>query len=252
MQPPRNQNSPDDDIPAIAARVKSNVRNILFASPDFPRFYTDTVLSAAPNSSVAKILAPHYKKICERSSMPNVTSCTHIKVTGVRCGSPALRGELFCYFHHHLRHNVKGPRSRMNYSAILEDEESIQVSLMEMVNALLNGTIELKRAELILRALNTAVRNIRRAKFGIDGKSMVREIPNYDEPSENQATGTDNEEAEAPAQAPAATNRPAAPAASARGTATAPDPTRPKPPASAKQPEAPKERKIAAHRASGG
>jgi hypothetical protein len=34
--------------------------------------------------------------------------CTHIKVTGHRCGSPALRGEHFCYFHARM---IKGVRS---------------------------------------------------------------------------------------------------------------------------------------------
>jgi hypothetical protein len=45
---------------------------------------------------------------------------------------------------------------------------------MEVVNALLRGTIELKRAELILRALNTAVRNIKRVKFDLHSDEMVR------------------------------------------------------------------------------
>ena len=53
---------------------------------------------------------------------------------------------------------------------------------MEVVNSLLRGTIELKRAELILRALNTAVRNIKRVKFGLHSNEMVREIPNYATP----------------------------------------------------------------------
>jgi len=53
---------------------------------------------------------------------------------------------------------------------------------MEIVNALLRGTIELKRAELILRALNTAVRNIRRVKFSQNANNMVTEIPNYPTP----------------------------------------------------------------------
>ena len=98
--------------------------------------------------------------------MPNPKNCTHIKVTGVRCGSPALREEQFCYFHQRMLRTVKGPpASRIHHAALLEDEESIQASLMEVVNALLRGTIELKRAELILRALNTAVRNIRRVNF---------------------------------------------------------------------------------------
>ena len=114
--------------------------------------------------------------------MSNLKSCTHIKVTGVRCGSPPLRGELFCYFHQRMLRTVKDPASRIHHHALLEDEESIQASLMEVVNSLLRGTIELKRAELILRALNTAVRNIRRVKFGVNKSAMITEIPNYPAP----------------------------------------------------------------------
>ena len=187
---------PKTGRPSHAAdRVKSYVRNILLASPAFPRLYADVVISSAPNSHEAKILARNYQKIVERTSMPNFKNCTHIKVTGVRCGSPALRGEQFCYFHQRMLRTVKGPpASRVHHAALLEDEESIHASLIEIVNALLRGTIELKRAELILRALNTAVRNIRRVKFSIHSDEMVREIPNYPEPP--------SEPADQPAAAP--------------------------------------------------
>ena len=150
----------------------------------FPRLYADLVLHYAPNSPAAKILAPHYKKIVERTNqlMANVKSCTHIKVSGVRCGSPALRGEQFCYFHQRMLRTVRYPASRIRHAALLEDEESIQVALMETINALLLGTIEIKRAELILRALNTAVRNARRVNFGLHSDDMVREIPDYPTP----------------------------------------------------------------------
>jgi hypothetical protein len=47
------------------------------------------------------------------------------------------------------------------------------------LNGLLRGTIELKRAELILRAKNTAVGNIKCVKFDLHSHEMVREIPNY-------------------------------------------------------------------------
>ena len=103
--------------------------------------------------------------------MPNTRTCTHIKVTGVRCGSPALRGEQYCYFHYRMLCT-----SRVSHVALLENEEAIQVSLMEIVNSLLCGTIDIKRGELVLRALNTAVRNIRRARFE-KAVGMVRELP---------------------------------------------------------------------------
>src|SRR5450631_1378561 len=177
---------PKTGKPATAQDIKSFVRKILLTSPDFPRLYADVVLASAPNSFEAKILAQSYEKIVaytERTKlMSNPKSCTHIKVSGVRCGSPALRGEQFCYFHQRMLRTVRYPSSRVHHAALLEDEESIQAALMETVNALLRGTIEIKRAELILRALNTAVRNIRRAKFGQDTNKMVREVPTVPDP----------------------------------------------------------------------
>jgi hypothetical protein len=200
-------NPKTESTSTVAAHIKSLIRNTFLASPEFPRLYADVVISSAPNSNEAKILARNYKKIVERTNeriqqetirrnaepnvdrtnlnstnrtnMPNPKNCTHIKVTGVRCGSPALRGEQFCYFHQRMLRTVKGPpATRVHHAALLEDEESIQASLIEVVNALLRGSIELKRAELVLRALNTAVRNIRRVKFA-HASPMITQIPDY-------------------------------------------------------------------------
>jgi hypothetical protein len=74
--------------------------------------------------------------------------CTHIKVNGVRCGSPALRGEHFCYFHQRMIRGVSTPpQSRLHPMAFLEDGASIQASLMEVINALVRNTIDLRRAQ---------------------------------------------------------------------------------------------------------
>jgi hypothetical protein len=110
-------------------------------------------------------------------------TCTHIKVTGVRCGSPALRGEQFCYFHQNAHRGVRRPQqSRLHPIALIEDEESIQYALMEVINALMRNTIDLKRATLILRALHIAVKNASRVKYGIQGMNAVTKIPEYAPP----------------------------------------------------------------------
>src|ERR1700751_5009899 len=90
---------PESTFPAPRHPFISFVRNILLTSPDFPRFYADVVLDSAPNSHEAKILRANYQKIIDQvnSLMANPRSCTHIKASGVRCGSPALSGEQFCY-----------------------------------------------------------------------------------------------------------------------------------------------------------
>jgi len=114
---------------------------------------------------------------------PNVKVCTHIKVTGVRCGSPALRGEQFCYFHQRMVRGVATPpNARLHPIALIEDEAAIQASLMEVINALIRNTIDLKRAELILRALHIAVRNARRVHFSLQQSEMIREVPTYPAP----------------------------------------------------------------------
>jgi hypothetical protein len=112
-------------------------------------------------------------------------TCTHIKVTGQRCGSPALRGEFFCYFHTRV---IKGVQQRVDMQlhsmALLEDCESIQLSIMHVVDGLLKGTLDPTRARLIIQALRIAARNAKNVRFDdvhymSHEQPMVREVPNY-------------------------------------------------------------------------
>jgi len=173
---------------ARSRRVISNIRKILLTTPAFPRLYADVVLTYSPNSREAKILRPHYQKICEKVNaiMSQNGTCTHIKVTGVRCGSPALKGEQFCYFHQNAHRSVRRPKqSRLHPIAMIEDEESIQYALMEVMNALMKNTIDLKRATLILRALHIAVKNASRVKFATQGKNSITQVPDFAPPPDN-------------------------------------------------------------------
>jgi hypothetical protein len=157
------------------------VLNNLFTSPVFARFYVDFVISNSPNSNAAKIFRRNYKKILDRiSTMPTIKTCTHIKVSGVRCGGPALRGEQFCYFHQQAHRSVRRPPfSRLHPIAIIEDEDAIQASLMEVINGLVRNTLDVKRAALILRALHIAVKNASRVRLETNLNRKVREIPEY-------------------------------------------------------------------------
>ena len=125
--------------------------------------------------------------------MPNPKSCTHIKVTGVRCQAPALRGEQFCYFHQHAHRGVRRPaHSRLHPMALIESQESIQASLMEVINGLLRNTLDAKRAELILRALHIAVKNARNVRLDSDVYPKVREVPEYADPQTDNVETMDH------------------------------------------------------------
>jgi len=56
---------------------------------------------------------------------------------------------------------------------------------MEVINALMKNTIDLKRATLILRALHIAVKNASRVKFGVQGKNAVTQVPDFAPPPDN-------------------------------------------------------------------
>jgi hypothetical protein len=111
---------------------------------------------------------------------PNVRRCTHIQITGHRCGSPALKQEYFCYFHTRM---IKGVQTRVDSEitpiALIENAEAIQAAIMHMIDAVLKGTIDNKRASIVLKALHIAVRNSRNVRFQIRPSEMVHEVPNF-------------------------------------------------------------------------
>lgn len=196
---------PDSKLrPLPANSINSFIRNILLTNPLFPRFYADVVIDSAPNSQEAKLLRANYKKILAKVNvMSNSHSCTHIKATGVRCGSPSLRGEQFCYFHQNAHRGVRRPpQSRLHPIALIEDEESIQYALMEVINALMRNTIDYKRATLIIRALHIATKNASRVRFSVRSRDAVKEIPDYPEPT------TENEEIAMQSELPAVSAMP--------------------------------------------
>jgi hypothetical protein len=106
--------------------------------------------------------------------MPNFPNrCQHLKINGTQCGSPALRRNRFCYFHklhHEERIELNTDRARRSRRVtielpVLEDANSIQVSLMQIMRLIIGGQIEGKTAGLLLYALQTASANLPRTSF---------------------------------------------------------------------------------------
>jgi len=70
-------------------------------------------------------------------------------------------------------------KSRLHPIALIENEDGIQASIMEIINALVRNTIDFRRARPILRALHIAVKNSPRVHFDIYKSDMIHEVPNY-------------------------------------------------------------------------
>lgn len=95
-----------------------------------------------------------------------IRRCQHIKVNGIQCGSPAKRDEKYCYFHEEARVECR----QINLSVTepgtiklptLEDANSIQLGLVEVMRLLVTHQIDHKIASLLLRALRTAATNVK-------------------------------------------------------------------------------------------
>ena len=102
----------------------------------------------------------------------NIPRCQHIKVNGTQCGSPAVRDRRFCFFHkkwHDQRIVINSAQARQSTPTldlpVLEDANSIQVALMQVMRLLISHQIDHKTAGLLLYALQTASFNLRRTDF---------------------------------------------------------------------------------------
>ena len=96
--------------------------------------------------------------------------CRHIKTNGLQCQGVALTKSPFCYFHDrlHKRHvpyrftaATQGylmPGQHIQLGP-LEDRDSVQVALSQVINALATGNLDTKRATALLYGLQLASAN---------------------------------------------------------------------------------------------
>jgi hypothetical protein len=97
--------------------------------------------------------------------------CRHIFVDGRQCGSRALRGQNFCYYHYAHRTPVlarerrRQPKSGFDLTRLdgLDNHTAIQLCLSEVLGRIANNTIDPKNAWLLLYGLQIAGHNLRYA-----------------------------------------------------------------------------------------
>jgi hypothetical protein len=87
-------------------------------------------------------------------------SCHHLQPTGKPCGSPALRGEQFCFYHHPTRRRPRAagrkPRLPAFHLPTLADRASIQRALAKVVSRVIGRRLDPARARLIVSCLQFA------------------------------------------------------------------------------------------------
>jgi hypothetical protein len=110
--------------------------------------------------------------------LENVNRCQHVKVNGTQCGSPALRRRRLCFFHvrcQEQRARIMGSQFGQARFVVplLEDANSVQMALMQVMQLLGTGQMEHKTAALMLYALQTASCNLRNTEFEAEDATEV-------------------------------------------------------------------------------
>lgn len=107
--------------------------------------------------------------------------CQHLKANGVRCGSPAMREYLYCYFHQLWRAQAEAQPYRPDPNAflyklpLLEDANGVQLAIQQVLDAVVAGRLDLKSAHTLLYGLQTASANVRLTSF--DPASRRSDMP---------------------------------------------------------------------------
>jgi hypothetical protein len=127
--------------------------------------------------------------------------CLHVKSNGVRCGSPAMRRNPFCFFHDRY-YNAPAEDT----FPPLEDANAVQIALMRVLErlrreALRPGSLDLRAVNSLLYGLQTAAFNTKRTSFDSYGtrREIVTDDPLLSDREDREAT----EGAAAPRNPPA-------------------------------------------------
>jgi hypothetical protein len=81
---------------------------------------------------------------------PRIRQCDQIKSAGNRCGSPAMRGALKCYFH------LRPARIDDFRVTSLTDPIQLQKAVTEIFNAVATNKLDVKRASALLYAIQVS------------------------------------------------------------------------------------------------
>jgi hypothetical protein len=95
--------------------------------------------------------------------------CQHVMASGRKCMSPAMRKRRFCVFHLRARQQnarISAKQGEPQFQTpVLEDANSVQLALMQVMQMLATRKLDHKTAGTMLYALQTASINLRLPEF---------------------------------------------------------------------------------------
>jgi hypothetical protein len=125
-----------------------------------------------------------YQKLKQRLRMADMAPrCQWVRQDGTSCGSPQMKQHIYCFAHMQMAE----ARDLMLRLPPPEDPNAIQVGLMRIQKAVIEDTISMKKAGLLLYSMQLALTNVGQTTFGkAKDEEMVRETMNEEEALSSQ------------------------------------------------------------------
>ena len=120
-----------------------------------------------------------YQKLKHRLKMADMAPrCQWVRQDGTSCGSPQMKQHIYCFAHMQMAE----ARELMLRLPPPEDANAIQVGLMRIQKAVIEDTISMKKAGLLLYSMQLALTNVGQTTFGqAKDEEMVRETVDEEE-----------------------------------------------------------------------
>src|SRR5579864_3472639 len=129
-----------------------------------------------------------YQKLKQRLKMADMAPrCQWVRQDGTSCRSPQMKQHIYCFAHMQMAE----ARTLMLRLPPPEDANAIQVGLMQIQKALIEDTISMKKAGLLLYSMQLAMTNVGQTTFGqAKDEEMVRETVDEEEAISRQRSAS--------------------------------------------------------------
>lgn len=127
---------------------------------DRPASIRPTPLNSGIDPTPTSVFDPVAQRDAARANADRATRCHYLKPSGERCGSPAMHGFELCYYHDRYR-----PKAEYRNLPCLEDPHSVQCAIQEVIEDMLRGYLDYKKAALALYGLQTAASNLKQMRI---------------------------------------------------------------------------------------
>jgi hypothetical protein len=152
-----------DEQERVKQRAEALVRRIGEACDELERLAEENPELVGRVTHGAEEHKEAYLRLKARLSLADAAPrCRWVRQDGTTCGSPQMKRHIYCFAHKQL---AEAQALALMLPA-LEDANAIQVGLMRIQKALIEGTISTKTAGLLLYSMQLALQNVGQVTFG--------------------------------------------------------------------------------------